>query len=187
MHQDNCGYLCMIIQPAMKEDAGWYTVSAKNEAGIVSSTARLDVHSESWPQNTYEHRIDSSMCTIFPPCTQLNPHLLCLQLSGSNQTSPNPRRCVRPPAATPRWQREGWTWRQPSSPTPARCSPAAWWRVTTCRDMRSTTPHAHPSPLKAALAPSTSQTNLTCPPEGHGTKGSLDGVSWCSRGFLLFL
>lgn len=46
MHQDNCGYLCMIIQPAMKEDAGWYTVSAKNEAGIVSSTARLDVHSE---------------------------------------------------------------------------------------------------------------------------------------------
>uniref|UniRef100_A0A671WJ36 Palladin n=1 Tax=Sparus aurata TaxID=8175 RepID=A0A671WJ36_SPAAU len=46
MHQDNCGYLCMIIQPAMKEDAGWYTVSAKNEAGIVSSTARLDVHGE---------------------------------------------------------------------------------------------------------------------------------------------
>lgn len=44
MHQDNCGYLCMIIQPATKEDAGWYTVSAKNEAGIISSTARLDVH-----------------------------------------------------------------------------------------------------------------------------------------------
>uniref|UniRef100_A0A671WJN3 Palladin n=1 Tax=Sparus aurata TaxID=8175 RepID=A0A671WJN3_SPAAU len=49
MHQDNCGYLCMIIQPAMKEDAGWYTVSAKNEAGIVSSTARLDVHAQ-WQQ-----------------------------------------------------------------------------------------------------------------------------------------
>lgn len=46
MHQDNCGYLCMIIQPAMKEDAGWYTVSAKNDAGIVSSTARLDIHSK---------------------------------------------------------------------------------------------------------------------------------------------
>uniref|UniRef100_A0A3P9KW32 Palladin n=1 Tax=Oryzias latipes TaxID=8090 RepID=A0A3P9KW32_ORYLA len=44
MHQDNCGYLCMIIQPASKEDAGWYTVSAKNDAGIVSSTARLDSH-----------------------------------------------------------------------------------------------------------------------------------------------
>lgn len=53
MHQDNCGYLCMIIQPALKEDAGWYTVSAKNEAGIVSSTARLDVHSES--THTHEH------------------------------------------------------------------------------------------------------------------------------------
>uniref|UniRef100_A0A3Q3QSY9 Palladin n=1 Tax=Monopterus albus TaxID=43700 RepID=A0A3Q3QSY9_MONAL len=49
MHQDNCGYLCMIIQPAMKEDAGWYTVSAKNEAGIISSTARLDVHTQ-WQQ-----------------------------------------------------------------------------------------------------------------------------------------
>uniref|UniRef100_A0A3P9KW00 Palladin n=1 Tax=Oryzias latipes TaxID=8090 RepID=A0A3P9KW00_ORYLA len=48
MHQDNCGYLCMIIQPASKEDAGWYTVSAKNDAGIVSSTARLDVHQ--WQQ-----------------------------------------------------------------------------------------------------------------------------------------
>ncbi|XP_073672731.1 palladin [Garra rufa] len=44
MHQDNFGYLCMIIQPALKEDAGWYTVSAKNEAGIISSTARLDVN-----------------------------------------------------------------------------------------------------------------------------------------------
>lgn len=44
MHQDNCGYLCMIIQPALKEDAGWYTVSARNDAGIISSTARLDVH-----------------------------------------------------------------------------------------------------------------------------------------------
>ncbi|XP_041912251.1 palladin isoform X3 [Alosa sapidissima] len=49
MHQDNFGYLCMIIQPALKEDAGWYTVSAKNEAGIVSSTARLDIHSQ-WQQ-----------------------------------------------------------------------------------------------------------------------------------------
>ncbi|XP_074492275.1 palladin isoform X1 [Sebastes fasciatus] len=49
MHQDNCGYLCMIIQPAMKEDAGWYTVSAKNEAGVVSCTARLDVHAQ-WQQ-----------------------------------------------------------------------------------------------------------------------------------------
>ncbi|KAK7919316.1 hypothetical protein WMY93_010600 [Mugilogobius chulae] len=49
MHQDNCGYLCMIIQPALKEDAGWYTVSAKNEAGIVSSTARLDVNTQ-WQQ-----------------------------------------------------------------------------------------------------------------------------------------
>uniref|UniRef100_A0A6I8PQI0 Palladin n=1 Tax=Ornithorhynchus anatinus TaxID=9258 RepID=A0A6I8PQI0_ORNAN len=46
MHQDNYGYICLLIQGATKDDAGWYTVSAKNEAGIVSCTARLDVYSE---------------------------------------------------------------------------------------------------------------------------------------------
>uniref|UniRef100_H0WX09 Palladin n=1 Tax=Otolemur garnettii TaxID=30611 RepID=H0WX09_OTOGA len=46
MHQDSHGYVCLLIQGATKDDAGWYTVSAKNEAGIVSCTARLDVYSE---------------------------------------------------------------------------------------------------------------------------------------------
>ncbi|XP_078533157.1 palladin isoform X3 [Lissotriton helveticus] len=46
MHQDNYGYICLLIQGSTKEDAGWYTVSAKNEAGIVSCTARLDVHTQ---------------------------------------------------------------------------------------------------------------------------------------------
>ncbi|DAA27105.1 TPA: palladin, cytoskeletal associated protein [Bos taurus] len=45
MHQDHHGYVCLLIQGATKDDAGWYTVSAKNEAGIVSCTARLDVYS----------------------------------------------------------------------------------------------------------------------------------------------
>lgn len=94
MHQDNCGYLCMIIQPAMKEDAGWYTVSAKNEAGIVSSTARLDVHSEFGLKNTLA--LLESHVLVF----KLNPALLHPQLSGSSPTSPSPRRCVPPPAAT---------------------------------------------------------------------------------------
>ncbi|XP_026653182.2 palladin isoform X7 [Zonotrichia albicollis] len=49
MHQDNYGYICLLIQGATKEDAGWYTVSAKNEAGIVSCTARLDVYTQ-WQQ-----------------------------------------------------------------------------------------------------------------------------------------
>uniref|UniRef100_A0AAZ3SW69 Myopalladin n=1 Tax=Oncorhynchus tshawytscha TaxID=74940 RepID=A0AAZ3SW69_ONCTS len=40
IHQDATGYVCLLIQPTRKEDAGWYTVSAKNEAGIVSCTAR---------------------------------------------------------------------------------------------------------------------------------------------------
>ncbi|XP_073462313.1 palladin isoform X1 [Aquarana catesbeiana] len=50
MHQDNYGYLCLLIQGTTKEDAGWYTVSAKNEAGIVSCTARLDIHAQ-WQQS----------------------------------------------------------------------------------------------------------------------------------------
>ncbi|XP_041921393.1 myopalladin isoform X3 [Alosa sapidissima] len=44
MHQDATGYVCLLIQPTRKEDAGWYTVSAKNEAGIISCTARLDIY-----------------------------------------------------------------------------------------------------------------------------------------------
>lgn len=49
MHQDSHGYVCLLIQGASKDDAGWYTVSAKNEAGIVSCTARLDVYTQ-WQQ-----------------------------------------------------------------------------------------------------------------------------------------
>ncbi|XP_041066053.1 myopalladin isoform X2 [Carcharodon carcharias] len=49
MHQDTTGYVCLLIQPTKKEDAGWYTVSAKNEAGIASCTARLDLYAQ-WHQ-----------------------------------------------------------------------------------------------------------------------------------------
>ncbi|XP_073935097.1 myopalladin isoform X2 [Castor canadensis] len=49
MHQDATGYVCLLIQPAKKSDAGWYTLSAKNEAGIVSCTARLDIYAQ-WHQ-----------------------------------------------------------------------------------------------------------------------------------------
>lgn len=44
MTQDPTGYVCLLIQPTRKEDAGWYTVSAKNEAGVVSCTCRLDIY-----------------------------------------------------------------------------------------------------------------------------------------------
>ncbi|XP_073748576.1 palladin isoform X7 [Callorhinus ursinus] len=62
MHQDNHGYICLLIQGATKEDAGWYTVSAKNEAGIVSCTARLDVYTQ-WhqqPQSTKPKKVRPS-------------------------------------------------------------------------------------------------------------------------------
>ncbi|XP_059509153.1 myopalladin isoform X2 [Stegostoma tigrinum] len=46
IQQDTTGYVCLLIQPTKKEDAGWYTVSAKNEAGIASCTARLDLYAQ---------------------------------------------------------------------------------------------------------------------------------------------
>ncbi|XP_055025429.2 myopalladin [Misgurnus anguillicaudatus] len=52
MHQDTTGYVCLLIQPTRKEDAGWYTVSAKNEAGVTSCTGRLDIYAQ-WHQHVH--------------------------------------------------------------------------------------------------------------------------------------
>uniref|UniRef100_A0A8C8BIA1 Palladin n=1 Tax=Otus sunia TaxID=257818 RepID=A0A8C8BIA1_9STRI len=68
MHQDNYGYICLLIQGATKEDAGWYTVSAKNEAGIVSCTARLDV---------YSNRCFTAFCLIFSLFQSSSLHSEC--------------------------------------------------------------------------------------------------------------
>ncbi|XP_064273730.1 palladin isoform X4 [Passer domesticus] len=72
MHQDNYGYICLLIQGATKEDAGWYTVSAKNEAGIVSCTARLDVYTQ-WqqpPQQTKPKKVRPSASRYAALCDQ---------------------------------------------------------------------------------------------------------------------
>ncbi|KAM7409106.1 hypothetical protein PAMA_002693 [Pampus argenteus] len=50
VQQDDTGYVCLLIQPTTKDDAGWYTVSAKNEAGIISCTCRLDIYAQ-WHQS----------------------------------------------------------------------------------------------------------------------------------------
>uniref|UniRef100_A0A8C5PWT2 Myopalladin n=1 Tax=Leptobrachium leishanense TaxID=445787 RepID=A0A8C5PWT2_9ANUR len=64
MHQDTTGYVCLLIQPARKEDAGWYTLSAKNEAGIVSCTARLDIYAQ------WHHQIPQPIKKIRPTGTR---------------------------------------------------------------------------------------------------------------------
>ncbi|KAJ8255165.1 hypothetical protein GJAV_G00201790 [Gymnothorax javanicus] len=43
MFQDTTGRLCLLINRVEKADAGWYTLSAINEAGMSSCNARLDV------------------------------------------------------------------------------------------------------------------------------------------------
>ncbi|XP_067312967.1 myotilin [Pseudorasbora parva] len=43
LSQDSSGKQCLVIDPVIKSDAGWYTVSAINEAGMSTCNARLDV------------------------------------------------------------------------------------------------------------------------------------------------
>ncbi|XP_037533776.1 myopalladin [Nematolebias whitei] len=50
MSQDATGYVCLLIQPTTKDDAGWYTVAARNDAGVVSCTCRLDIYAQ-WHQS----------------------------------------------------------------------------------------------------------------------------------------
>lgn len=46
MFHDASGKVCLLIHDVNKKDAGWYTVSAVNEAGVATCHARLDVASK---------------------------------------------------------------------------------------------------------------------------------------------
>uniref|UniRef100_A0A8I5RA24 Myotilin n=1 Tax=Papio anubis TaxID=9555 RepID=A0A8I5RA24_PAPAN len=43
LYQDNTGRVTLLIKDVNKKDAGWYTVSAVNEAGVTTCNTRLDV------------------------------------------------------------------------------------------------------------------------------------------------
>uniref|UniRef100_A0A3B4YU44 Myotilin n=1 Tax=Seriola lalandi dorsalis TaxID=1841481 RepID=A0A3B4YU44_SERLL len=47
LYQDGSGRQCLLIERVMKSDAGWYTLSAINEAGMSTCNARLDIGSKS--------------------------------------------------------------------------------------------------------------------------------------------
>lgn len=47
LYEDGSGRQCLLIERVMKSDAGWYTLSAINEAGMSTCNARLDVGSKS--------------------------------------------------------------------------------------------------------------------------------------------
>ncbi|XP_010781102.1 myotilin-like [Notothenia coriiceps] len=47
LYEDGSGRQCLLIERLMKSDAGWYTLSAINEAGMSTCNARLDVGSKS--------------------------------------------------------------------------------------------------------------------------------------------
>uniref|UniRef100_UPI0037E97A83 palladin n=1 Tax=Semicossyphus pulcher TaxID=241346 RepID=UPI0037E97A83 len=49
LYQDGSGRQCLLIERVMKSDAGWYTLSAINEAGMSTCNARLDVGTRSAP------------------------------------------------------------------------------------------------------------------------------------------
>ncbi|XP_070818634.1 myotilin-like isoform X1 [Chaetodon trifascialis] len=49
LYQDGSGRQCLLIERVMKSDAGWYTLSAINEAGMSTCNARLDVGTRTAP------------------------------------------------------------------------------------------------------------------------------------------
>ncbi|KAM6924016.1 palladin [Xenentodon cancila] len=49
LYQDGSGRQCLLIERVMKSDAGWYTLSAINEAGMSTCNARLDVATRTTP------------------------------------------------------------------------------------------------------------------------------------------
>lgn len=46
LYQDGSGRQCLLLERLLKSDAGWYTLSAINEAGMSTCNARLDVGSK---------------------------------------------------------------------------------------------------------------------------------------------
>lgn len=49
LYQDGSGRQCLLIERVTKSDAGWYTLSAINEAGMSTCNARLDISSRTAP------------------------------------------------------------------------------------------------------------------------------------------
>nr|XP_019942042.1 PREDICTED: palladin-like [Paralichthys olivaceus] len=49
LYQDGSGRQCLLIERLLKSDAGWYTLSAINEAGMSTCNARLDVGTRTAP------------------------------------------------------------------------------------------------------------------------------------------
>lgn len=46
LYQDGSGRQCLLLERVVKSDAGWYTLSAINVAGMSTCNARLDVSGE---------------------------------------------------------------------------------------------------------------------------------------------
>ncbi|XP_061690782.1 myotilin [Syngnathoides biaculeatus] len=49
LYQDGSGRQCLLIERVTKSDAGWYTLSAINEAGMSTCNARLDISCRAIP------------------------------------------------------------------------------------------------------------------------------------------
>ncbi|XP_061407056.1 myopalladin-like [Lethenteron reissneri] len=53
MHEDGCGYACLVIGQAGSRDAGWYSVSCRSRSGLLAScTARVTVQPRYGPSPT---------------------------------------------------------------------------------------------------------------------------------------
>lgn len=68
LYQDGSGRQCLLIERVVKSDAGWFTLSAINVAGMSTCNARLDVTGEPWtgeislPVATLVQRLGRPLC-----------------------------------------------------------------------------------------------------------------------------
>ncbi|XP_077387242.1 palladin [Festucalex cinctus] len=85
LYQDGSGRQCLLLERVSKSDAGWYTLSAINEAGMSTCNARLDIS-----------------CRVVPPMKTAPPGSKALKLLSSLShvpavTSEPPSKHTAPP------------------------------------------------------------------------------------------
>ncbi|CAL8264129.1 unnamed protein product [Lota lota] len=76
LYQDGSGRQCLLIERLTKADAGWYTLSAINEAGMSTCNARLDIGTRATqamktaPPGSKTLKLLSSLSHLAPPAAE---------------------------------------------------------------------------------------------------------------------
>ncbi|XP_038651701.1 myotilin isoform X1 [Scyliorhinus canicula] len=88
LYRSSNGKVGLEIFPVDKSDAGWYTVSAQNEAGSTICTARLDI--AAWPVKQVPNTKPLKVRPTFTRYSVLNGHEFLMDSGSQYTTSPYP-------------------------------------------------------------------------------------------------